>query len=168
MNVAYARDRIYKSIGNRRQLFIDDDVIAAVHNISRRQHTPVKHPENPLIERDKPWEVVPYFRTSTFNVIKDPVDGMFKCWYEDYYDYFGWDHSKEMQSNRVYFARSRDRTLTGKSRRLGNSPSTVTTPTPCSAIRPTQWHPAIRSFSTQRRRTRRVDSSRCTTTARGT
>ena len=108
MNVAYTRDMMYKSIGNRRQLFIDDDVISAVHNISRRQHTPKKHPANPLIERDKPWEVVPYFRTSTFNVIRDPDDGLFKCWYEDYYDYFGWDHAKEIQSNRIYYARSND------------------------------------------------------------
>ena len=94
---------------NKRQLFIDDDVIACVRNVTRRQHTPKKHPQNPLIEHDQPWEVTPEFRLSTFNVIRDPADSLFKCWYVDFYDSFG---VKKRQANlsrgRVMYARSKD------------------------------------------------------------
>ncbi len=61
MWVAYPEDQRFKSVGDRRQLFIDDDVVAAVKNVTRRQHTPKKHDRNPLIKRDQPWEVHPYF-----------------------------------------------------------------------------------------------------------
>ena len=84
MFLAYAPDRIAKDIGSDRQLFIDDDVVAVVKNVTRRFHHPVKHSANPLIQNDQPWEVVPYFRSCSFNVLRDPEDGLFKCWYEDY------------------------------------------------------------------------------------
>lgn len=108
MYIAYSREFQYKKVGNNRQLFIDDDVIACVRNVKRTQHIPRKHQANPLICRDKPWEVVPYLRTPTFNVVKDPEDGLFKCWYEDYYDYFGSKSENLLQGNRVYYAQSRD------------------------------------------------------------
>ncbi len=108
MHVAYLPDKVYKDVGTRRQLFIDNDVIAVVKNLTRRQHGPKKHPDNPLIKRDKPWEVTTYFRTNGFSVVRDPADGLFKCWYEDYYDYFGSDESKLFQGNRVFYARSED------------------------------------------------------------
>jgi len=38
------------------QLFIDDYVIAAKQNIRRRYHPFKKHPDNPLIVVDRPWE----------------------------------------------------------------------------------------------------------------
>lgn len=68
MWVAYSEDQRFKNVGNQKQLFIDDDVVAAVKNVTRRQHTPKKHASNPLIRRDRPWEVNPYFRTSCFSV----------------------------------------------------------------------------------------------------
>ncbi len=105
MYVAYSRDTVSKDVGDRRQLFIDNDLIAVVKNVTRRQHTPVKHPANPIIRRDKQWEVTPYFRSSTFNVIWDPEDDIYKCWYEDFYEYF----SKGVPSReRVLYAESRD------------------------------------------------------------
>ena len=70
MFLAYAPDRIAKDIGADRQLFIDDDVVAVVKNVTRRFHHPVKHPANPVIENDQPWEVVPYFRSCSFNVLQ--------------------------------------------------------------------------------------------------
>ena len=71
--ISYSRERQYKRIEDRKQFFFDDDMIACVRNIARTQHEPVKHPANPLIERDRPWEVVPYFRTPTFSVHYDPI-----------------------------------------------------------------------------------------------
>ena len=107
MLLAYAPDRIAKDIGTDRQLFIDDDVVAVVKNVTRRFHHPVKHPDNPLIENDQPWEVVPYFRSCSFNVLRDPEDGLFKCWYEDYHNYWGSKGVPRLGS-RIYFAQSTD------------------------------------------------------------
>jgi len=107
--IAYSRDWQYKDIGDRRQLFIDDDVIACVRNVKRTQHSARKHPANPLIVRDQPWEGIPYFRTNSFNVVQDPADGLFKCWYEDQFEFFGVDDAKaEICDDRIYYARSRD------------------------------------------------------------
>ena len=107
MFLAYAPDRIAKDIGADRQLFIDDDVVAVVKNVTRRFHHPVKHPANPVIENDQPWEVVPYFRSCSFNVLRDPEDGLFKCWYEDYPNYWGSKGVPRLGS-RIYYAQSTD------------------------------------------------------------
>ena len=111
MYVAYSEDRLFKEIGNTRQLFIDDDVVAVVKNVTRRRHTPRKHPNNPLIVNDKPWEVNPYFRTSNFNVRFDPMDGLFKCWFTDFFRYFGIPKSEyglDTLHSRHYYAQSKD------------------------------------------------------------
>lgn len=111
MYVAYARDRVFKDVSTRRQLFIDNDVIAVVKNVTRRQHTPKKHPQNPLIRRDKPWEGNTYFRSSTFNVTWDQADARFKCWYQDFYTYGAIDKTKfglQTLRARVYYAHSDD------------------------------------------------------------
>src|SRR3989304_980177 len=137
--VAYSPGTVYKDVGTTRQLFIDDDVVAVVKTVTRRQHTPKKHSGNPLIRRDKPWEGNTYFRNSTFNVIRDPADGLFKCWYEDYYDYFGTDKSKIFQGNRVYYAQSEDgvnwkKPLLGKHRVGGHDTNTVASYPPYSMV----------------------------------
>ncbi len=103
--VAYREDKVYKDVGDTRQLFIDDDIVAVVRNITRRQHTPVKHPANPLIKRDKPWEVTPYFRVSNFNVIWDPTAQIYRCWYDDRYEFFDVGVSNR---SRLYYAQSKD------------------------------------------------------------
>ena len=81
MYLAYSPEKIHKDIGQTRQLFIDDDLVAVVKNVTRRQHTPAKHPANPIIKRDREWEGIPYFRSCSFNVHRDPRDNLFKCWY---------------------------------------------------------------------------------------
>ena len=107
MFVAYSRDQIYKDIGQTRQLFIDDDIVAVVKNLTRRQHTPKKHPNSPVYKNDRPWEVITYFRTSNFSVVRDPLDGLFKCWVQDFHDY-----SKRpgvpYEWSRIYYAQSKD------------------------------------------------------------
>lgn len=108
MFVAYRRDQIFKDVGTTRQLFVDDDVIAVVKNVTRTLHSPKKHPSNPLISRDQPWEVIPIFRMNSLNVLHDPEDQLFKCYYEDYYDSFKRDQHSLFIGNRVYYAQSRD------------------------------------------------------------
>ena len=111
MWVAYSEDQRYKNVDDRRQLFIDDDVVASLKNVTRRQHTPKKHRSNPLIRRDQPWEVNPYFRTSCFSVVHDDADGLFKCWYQDFYTYGTVakdDYDLQSLRARVYYAESED------------------------------------------------------------
>ena len=108
MHVAYSVDKVYKDVGDSRQLFIDDDVIAVVKNVTRRQHSPAKHPGNPIIKRDKPWEAATYFRTSCFNVLRAGPDAEFQCWYEDFYGYFGYQDQGPTLHERNFYARSDD------------------------------------------------------------
>ena len=43
-------------IDNSRQLFLDDYLIASLENVRRTLNPARKHPQNPLIDQDKPWE----------------------------------------------------------------------------------------------------------------
>ena len=65
------------------QTFIDNLIIESVQNAARRWHRPERREEGPLIYRDRPWEHVTYFTYSNYCVLRDPEDGLFKCWYED-------------------------------------------------------------------------------------
>jgi hypothetical protein len=61
------------------QLFLDGDLIAACENVHRRIETPRKHPQNPLIVRDHPWEK--RFIELYGTVLFDPDLQKFRCWY---------------------------------------------------------------------------------------
>ena len=82
-NIAYSLAKGYKKIDSKKQMFLDNDLVAVVKNIKRTLHEPSKHPQNPLIRQDKPWERLIYFRTNAYNVIYDEADKLFKCWYDD-------------------------------------------------------------------------------------
>ena len=45
-------------IGNHRQLFLDDYIIAETHGLTRTLHQPEKAPNNPLLAGEHPWEDV--------------------------------------------------------------------------------------------------------------
>ena len=76
-------DATLLNLGLKKQLFFDDLLIESVQDITREFHQPRKYEGNPLIVKDKPWEHVLYFRTSTYRVLQDPKDKLFKCWYND-------------------------------------------------------------------------------------
>jgi len=67
------------ALGNHRQLFIDDYVIAETNNIIRRVCPVQKYPKNPIVRPDRPWEgstTVPQG-----SVIYDAEDSCYKMWY---------------------------------------------------------------------------------------
>ena len=134
MYFSYSHEHAFKEVGETRQLFIDDDVIASVQNITRRRHSPRKHPANPLMRRDQPWEDTPYFRTSAFDVVRDPADGLFKCWYEDVQNYFAIRPGIGLTDARVCYAQS-PTACTGRSRGSASARSTAWTPTWSSTCR---------------------------------
>ena len=80
-------------IGRTPQLLVDNHVIEYVNFVTRVTHTPIKHPDNPIVKTDKPWEVTSYFRTNTWNVHWDERESIYKLWYED----MGWDYDEFMR-----------------------------------------------------------------------
>ena len=70
-------------IGQSTQYFFDDIIIEQIQDLTRTVHSPRKEP-GPLLQKDRPWEHVPYFTHTGWGLIRDSSDGRFKCWYEDW------------------------------------------------------------------------------------
>ncbi|MHC4799214.1 MAG: glycoside hydrolase family protein, partial [Planctomycetota bacterium] len=60
------------------QLFVDLDRVERIDNIRQVFHSAVKHPENPVIRKVKPWE---NDRGTWGTVIYDHQEKIFKAWY---------------------------------------------------------------------------------------
>ncbi len=62
-----------------KQLFIDDHLIDEVRGLTKKLNQPKKHPQNPVLLQDRPWEDAgPSYGT----VIYDQEERLFKMWYE--------------------------------------------------------------------------------------
>ena len=79
------------NIGRTPQLFFDNHVIEMVNFVARRMHRPERHPQNPLVVQDRPYEKVVYIRESC-SIHWDDKERLFKFWYED----IGWDYEAFM------------------------------------------------------------------------
>ena len=79
-----AYDPSLLNIGRVKQLFVDDLVIESVENVARTWHEPKRANDQPLMKTDRPWEHVAYFTLAGWQVVRDPKDGLFKCWYQDW------------------------------------------------------------------------------------
>lgn len=78
-----SRDTTHLSVHDLPQFFVDNLVIEQVQNVTRRWYQPVRAGDEPILKRDRPWEHVTYFSYSNYAVLRDPTDGLIKCWYED-------------------------------------------------------------------------------------
>jgi len=66
-------------IGNRAQLFIDQQAVYSTGRIVFTQHAARKHPLNPLVKADQPWEG---WRINVYgSVLFDEEEKIFKMWY---------------------------------------------------------------------------------------
>jgi len=87
-------------VDKTKQLFVDDVVIESMKGLKRMLHPARKHPQNPLVVPDKPWEgnnVLLYG-----GVIKDPrMGGRFRMWY------LAWGKSASLPSF-ICYAESED------------------------------------------------------------
>ena len=63
-------------------LLLDSRVIADVQNARLTLGAVEKHAANPLMGEDKPWEV--RFDNLYANVLYDPADRLYKCWYSPF------------------------------------------------------------------------------------
>lgn len=82
-------------VGNRSQLFIDRVLVRDTERVWFTQHQGKKHPANPLIKADQPWEG---WRVQIFgSVLYDEQEQIFKMWYlqeedRDHRQYFAEDN----------------------------------------------------------------------------
>lgn len=66
-------------IGNRTQLFVERSLVWYTDNVAFTLHPARKHPANPLVKVDKPWEG---WRLEIYgSVIYDDEEKLFKMWY---------------------------------------------------------------------------------------
>lgn len=66
-------------VGDRKQLFLDDEfLVERSEGIRYIVNRPAKHPDNPLIVPDKPWELVLQHYGS---VLWDENEAVFRIWY---------------------------------------------------------------------------------------
>lgn len=73
-----AQDSPYDA-GDRAQLFVDDVLIRETRAVAFTQHLAEKHPANPLVKVDRPWEG---WRLELYgNVLFDEEEKLFKMWY---------------------------------------------------------------------------------------
>ena len=80
----HAWDSTLLAIGLEPQLFVDNMLVASVQDATRRWHAPQRYQDGPLFTEDRPWEHrlwIAYYGSTT--LIRDPEDGLFKCWYQD-------------------------------------------------------------------------------------
>ncbi|MDP7162876.1 MAG: hypothetical protein QF792_05220, partial [Phycisphaerae bacterium] len=66
---------------NGKQLFIDDYIIEELKGTEKILNQPVKHPRNPLIVSDKPWDKNGFNRGA---VLYDDEEHIYKMWYIGY------------------------------------------------------------------------------------
>jgi hypothetical protein len=62
-----------------RRLFVDDFHISALSKLKRTMHQVEKHPANPLIKPDRPWEGLTIWAMNS--AIYDEKERLFKLWY---------------------------------------------------------------------------------------
>ena len=80
--VPAAEKQVNRSIydaGNRVQLFVDQDLVSSSRNVSFQLHEGKKHPENPLLKAEEPFEGWKLQIYGT--VLFDKEEGIFKMWY---------------------------------------------------------------------------------------
>ncbi len=110
---AQAPDSTMLHIGTAKQFFFDDVMVESAQNLTRKVHRPVRDRREPVIRKDRPWEHVTYFTFSSWRVLRDPQDNLFKCWYEDWMvrqTPIGMEamHDPVRRGSRYLFARSAD------------------------------------------------------------
>ena len=74
-------------MGDHRQLFVDDYVISQMEGVSRVLNQPRKHPDNPLVRVEHPWDgdLMDMYGAVVF----DEVQSTYKMWYVRYSVPFG-------------------------------------------------------------------------------
>ena len=86
-------------VDREKQLFVDDVVIESSTGLERVLHPATKHPGNPLVVADRPWEGLSVLLYGA--VIPDPDTGLYRMWYLAWGKHVG-------QSSYICYAESED------------------------------------------------------------
>ena len=73
-------------VGSRKQVFLDDLLLAEYSRISKFVYRPAKYAQNPIVVADKPWEIetpedLGGVQLDAQSSLYDPEDKLFKIWY---------------------------------------------------------------------------------------
>lgn len=90
-----------RKVGTTHQLFLDDALIDSTENVRRVVHQPRKHPENPVLTYDKPWEGNCVLLWGS--VLWDEQEDRFRMWYQTYQKF-----GRPGESTLVCYATSED------------------------------------------------------------
>lgn len=86
-------------VGSQAQLFVDQQVVHSTQGIAFNLHQARKHPLNPLVRADRPWEG---WRVNVYgSVLYDEQERIFKMWY-------GGNSSEWFPNFATHYATSRD------------------------------------------------------------
>lgn len=95
-------------IGHRLQLFLNPSSYADRWDVYRRINEPAKHPRNPMVMPDQPWE----HAIGLPNVLYDEQQQLFRMWYANY-DVGAWGGGKTVKNYKrtaymISYAESKD------------------------------------------------------------
>jgi hypothetical protein len=93
------------AISHERQIFVDDYLVASIHNVRRVIHPVEKYLGNPILLPVKPWEGQYTLLYGT--VIRDDEEGIWKAWYETM-NHFRYTQNSFPESTYLCYATSRD------------------------------------------------------------
>lgn len=77
-SLARAADDAPNVVGGQAQLFVDLQRVDALEDVVQEFHAAEKHPDNPVLRQEKPWESD---RGTWGSVSFDPREKIFKMWY---------------------------------------------------------------------------------------
>ena len=69
------------SIHGYRQLFVDDHIVEAIENLEREMHVVDKHPANPVMVPENPWEHKSHYTWDGGTAMYDEAMGIFRIWH---------------------------------------------------------------------------------------
>ena len=99
-------ETIVRSIGNEKQLFVDNWIVSDAWTAHRKIHQPAKHPANPLITGDNEWEKD---RVFVYGAVAPRPGGGYRMWYQPVLDDTGRKGTgQSMQHYRICYAESDD------------------------------------------------------------
>ena len=92
---AYFLDGEADDIGHELRLFLNRDAYADRWDVVERQNEPVKHPANPVVMPDQPWE----HSVGLPNVIYDAEHSVYRMWYANY-DTGKWGGGRDLEGHK--------------------------------------------------------------------
>jgi len=93
------------SVGGEHQLFVDDWLIEDLDGVTRTLHPVRKHPKNPLLVADRPWEGP---AALLYGGVHREPGGLFRMWYLAWNSAYAREHDRPEEKSFICYAESED------------------------------------------------------------